>query len=570
MNRIKFALAAVCLAFSGCQVRTEKTETAEPVRPPNIILIVADDMGYTDLGSFGSEIRTPNLDELAYGGIRLTNFHSSPQCAPTRSMLMSGADNHTAGMGSMFDSRIIQGGFGDRTGYEGYLHPRVATLPERLGDAGYHTYMAGKWHLGADDEKKPTARGFDKAFAFMEGSASHLEMRAMNNGRYREDGEYIDEVPEDFYTTNYYTDKMIEYIGSNQGDDTPFFGYLALTSPHWPLQAPPDFIDRYVGEYDDGYDALRERRVARATEMGVVPVVDPILFERIGEPWDELSDEEKRYATRRMEIYAAMVDNMDYNVGRLVSYLKETGQFENTVFFFMSDNGAESDNMNESPTFSGAIRRSNYYHNSFENLGSVTSWESYGPGWAQAGMAPFRLFKGFSTEGGNRVTAFAVSPDLANPGRINDQYLTVMDVMPTFLDIAAAEFDETTVRDRLVVPMKGRSFRSVMEGKPEPVHGPDEVIATELHGQRALVRGEWKLVWEQEPANIWWDDKPQDHWRSWRLYNLAEDATEQNDLSDTEPELREELIALWHQYAEENDVMESVTPQWPSEPAPGN
>lgn len=555
--------------LAGCAPEGEPEIAATTESPPNIILIVTDDMGYTDIGAFGSEIETPNLDRLAYAGVRLTNFHASPQCAPTRAMLMSGADNHTAGMGSMFGPQFYVGGYEDRPGYERYLHPRVASMPERLSDAGYRTYMAGKWHLGADDEKKPTARGFDKAFALMGGHSSHMEMRAHNTAVFRENGIALESLPTDFYSTNTYTDKLIEYIGAGQDGGKPFFGYLALTAPHWPLQVPSEYLDRYAGQYDDGFDALRERRVSKAAELGVVPDVDPALFELIGPSWDQFDEEEQKYLARKMEIYAALMENMDDNIGRLISYLEGIGELDNTFIFFMSDNGAESDREDKNLTFSRSIARAGgYFDNSYENLGNINSWVNLGPGFAQATAAPYRLFKGFLTEGGSRVTSFAWHPSLASSASINNQYLTLMDVLPTFLDLANARFDERTYNGREVEPMQGKSFAGMLAGDPTPVHVADEVIAFELHGQRSLVRGDWKILWEQRAINIWWDDEEPDHWKSWRLYNIANDPTEQFDLSDSEPALREELIALWNDFAEENQVMKSVTPQWPAGPLP--
>jgi arylsulfatase len=556
----------ICILLAACGTAVEP-EDVTPARQPNIILILVDDMGFTDIGAFGSEIETPHLDRLAFAGLRLSNFHASPQCAPTRAMLMSGADNHTAGMGAMFDANVIKGGFGDRPGYERYLHPRVATLPERLGDAGYHTYMSGKWHLGNDENTKPTAKGFDRAFALMQGSSSHFEMLSPRPLSFREDGELLESLPDDFYSTNTYTDKLIEYIGSKQGDGKPFFGYLALTSPHWPLQAPPEFIDRYAGRYDDGYEVLRLRRLARAVELGVMPDVDPSSMQLIGSAWDDLSAEEQRYSARKMEIYAAMVDNLDFNIGRLLEYLEEIGELDNTFIFFMSDNGAEGDREDRNPNHKRGIERMNYFDNSYENLGKATSWVYYGPGWAQASNAALRLFKGFTTEGGTRVPAFAYHSSMTSDQAVDDQYLTLMDVMPTFLDLADAKFDAGQVRGRKVEPMKGRSFASLLRGSPGRIHPADEVIASELHGQRSLVRGDWKLVWEQTPANIWWDDEEPDHWQTWRLYNLETDPGEIHDLSASEPQLREELIGLWHEFARQNHIMESVTPYWASGPS---
>ena len=570
--RILLILQAFGLFLVGCQSEQAVTVTVTE-KQPNILLIVVDDMGYTDIGAFGSEIATPNIDELAMGGVRFTNFHSSPQCAPTRSILLSGSDNHKAGMGTMFPARMIEGDYGERWGYERYLHARVATLPERLGDAGYHTYMAGKWHLGGAADQTPRARGFERSFALVIGSASHMEMWSHIPVSYIEDGELIDALPEGFYSTNTYTDKMIDHIASNLGDDKPFFGYLALTSPHWPLQVPEEYLDKNAGKYDEGYDELRQRRAARASELGVVPDVDADQFEPVGESWEDLSEEEQRYQARKMEIFAGMMQNMDDNIGRVVSFLEEQGELDNTLIFFMSDNGAESDREDRNPTFVSRIAAANYFDNSYENLGSASSWTFLGPGWAQAATAPYRRFKGFFSEGGTRVTSFAYFPKMIAARGMESQYLNVMDVMPTFLDLANAEYDAASIRGRDVLPMDGSSFLPVLEGSSELVHSPDIPIAFELHGQRALRLGDWKAVWEQYPVNIWWDDEPQTHWNSWRLFNITNDPTELHDLSKDEPEKLVQLTALWDQWARDNDVMTDVTAVWPEGPpagGPGN
>ncbi len=536
---------------------------------PNIVLILVDDMGYTDIGAFGSEIRTPNIDSMANGGLRLTNFHSSPQCAPTRSMLMSGSDNHKAGMGTMFPSSFIEEEYGDRYGYERYLHERVATLPERLGDAGYHTYMAGKWHLGLSDDKAPTKRGFDRAFSLLIGSSNHFGFPTINpQTAFREDGEILEELPEDFYSTITYTDKIIEYIDSNQGDDKPFFAYLAYTAPHWPMQVPEEYLERNAGRYDMGYDVLREERMSRAETLGVVPKTDHDLFEPYGRPWNDLSDDEKRSSSRRMELFATMMEVLDDNIGRLLAYLQETGELDNTLFFFMSDNGPEADHELNNLTFAGSIQRASYVDNSFENYGKPSSFIFLAEGWAQAAAAPFRMYKGYPSEGGNRVPAFAYHPSLVEGPRIDDQYLTLMDVMPTFLELAGAEFDPTRVRGRDVVPMDGRSFVSALSGSSEPVYGDDDFIAIELHGQRALKRGDWKIVWEQRPINLSWDYEHPDYWETWRLFNMADDPTEQHDLASEHPGLLAELVALWDAWAEENGIMLEVTAKWPPPGAP--
>jgi arylsulfatase A-like enzyme len=568
--RILLISQVFSLFLLGCQAEQPAAETVA-AQQPNILLIVVDDMGYTDIGVFGSEVKTPHIDRLAMEGVRLTNYHASPQCAPTRSMLMSGSDNHKAGMGTMFGSRYMEGDFGERTGYEQELHSRVAALPERLGDAGYHTYMAGKWHLGMSDALSPSAKGFDRSFALLNGASSHLEKNHLQVvPTFREDGLVIDALPDDYYSTNTFTSKIIEQISSNAGDGKPFFAYLALTAPHWPLQVPEEYRDRYAGVYDDGFDALRSKRISRAEELGVVPVVDRDQFKPIGNAWTELDAEEQRFQSRAMEIHAAMLENMDDNIGRVVAYLEEAGELENTFIFFMSDNGAEADDSRLKPGMKERLASGGYYNADYASLGTKNSWAFIGDGWAQATTAPYNRFKGFFAEGGTRVASFAYYPAKIAAGSKTDQYLYVADVMPTFLDIAGAEFDPGSVRGREVLPMDGVSFLGALDGRDERVHAADVPIASELHGQRALRLGEWKIVWEQELMNIWWDDEPDEHWKTWRLYNIENDPTELVDLSAAEPETLAEMAALWDQWAEENDVLAEINPIWPTGPRPGS
>ena len=266
--------------------------------------------------------------------------------------MLSGTDHHTAGVGSMFGANMLTGIEG-QVGYERYLHERVAPLPERLADAGYHTYMAGKWHLGLDPGRWPGDRGFERAFALLEGSGNHF---VVSERQYVENNDWVEDAPENFFSTRTYTDKLIGYIDEHHGDGRPFLVYAAYTAPHWPLQAPPAFIDRYAGAYDEGYDALRTARVARARELGVIPGAEAAdSFQRIGAAWDELDEEAKRHYARRMEIYAAMVENLDHHVGRLIGHLEAIGELDNTIILFLSDNGAESDEMELNPTFAARI-----------------------------------------------------------------------------------------------------------------------------------------------------------------------------------------------------------------------
>lgn len=549
----KAALLVAWACLAGAGEHASAQTVSRPVSPPNFLLIVADDMAYTDLAAFGGEIRTPNLDELAARGVKLTNFHAAPTCAPTRAMLLSGTDNHTAGVGSMFGPNLVSG-IADHVGYEGYLHERVAALPEILADHGYHTYMAGKWHLGSQPDQLPSARGFERSFALLPGAGDHFKFVP---GQYEEDGTFPDHGPANFYSTRSYTDKLLGYIDSHRGDGQPFFIYAAYTAPHWPLQAPEDYIDRYRGRYDEGYDAIRARRLARARELGVISKTAPPDDAWVGPRWSELDAAERARYARKMEIYAAMVENLDANVGRLIDHLDETGLLDNTVILFMSDNGAESDDMERNPTFLRRIERAGS-DNSLANLGRPGSWISYGAGWAQVGSAPYRRFKGFASEGGTRVPAVMLRGSGDNAHGIDGQYLRVMDVAPTILALAGIAPPSGMFDGRHVAPMEGKSFAGVLRGDRTPVHGADEPLGLELHGHRSLKRGAFKLVWEQAPVNTWWDAPVPDDWYRWRLYDIDTDPGETHDLSAERPELTAELARLWDAYADEHHVVKDV------------
>ncbi len=316
---------------------------AVAAKRPNIVYILADDLGYADLGVFGSEIPTPNLDALARGGMLLTDFYAAMSCAPTRAMVMSGMDNHQAGMGVQgAPRREEQKG---QPGYEGFLNFRVASLAELMSDAGYNTYMTGKWHLGSTVETGPRARGFKRSFISLDGAA-HLgkwSWRGPQNADYR-DGDELVQVGDDWYTTRDYTKKMIDYIEQDRAEGKPFFAWLAYTAPHWPLQAPKESIAKFKGKYDEGYEALYAKRFARQQQLGLVPKdAKPIDNARFRPRWSEVSADDRKIEARRMEIYAAMVSDLDRYVGEFVDYLKKTGQFDNTFIMFSSDNGAEAE-----------------------------------------------------------------------------------------------------------------------------------------------------------------------------------------------------------------------------------
>jgi arylsulfatase len=520
---------------------------------PNILLIVADDLGYTDIGAFGSEIETPNLDALAEAGVRLTQFYVAPTCSPTRSMLMSGTDNHLAGLGNMFEElRANQKG---HPGYEGHLSFQVAALPELLRDAGYRTYMAGKWHLGLTEDTSPTARGFERSFALVQGGAGHFSDMAIvgpDPAIFREDGKLV-QLPNNFYSSRYYSERLIEYLENRPDDGQPFFAYLAFTAPHWPLQAPAESIAKYSGRYDAGYDALQAARFGQMRKLGLLTPGMKATPRVPGEPaWDALSAEEKQIAARKMEIYAAMVDDLDHHLGRVLETLKRRGEFDNTFIFFLSDNGPEGAHLEIGWD---ALREwvAQCCNNSIENMGKADSYLWYGPNWARAGAAPFRMFKAFTTEGGIRVPAIVHYPKTVPGGGIQSAMATVMDVVPTILELADIEHPRT-YQGREVLPLRGASMLPALTGESSYVHAEDYVMGWELFGRRAIRQGDWKIVWD--PAAIQWEPRdPQINYDSWRLYNLAEDPSEQIDLAQKQPDRLQALLEHWESYARETGVV---------------
>lgn len=528
MSRLDLRLPAILGLLAICSACAAQTDEQSADTRPNILLIVADDLGYADLGVHGSEIRTPNIDSLAASGVRFSSFHTAPLCAPTRAMLLTGNNNNVAGMGSQVAKPMARAAV---AGYEGYLPERVVPFPRLLRDAGYHTYMAGKWHLGYEESQSPVQAGFERSFALMEGGANHFDGRGFENhpSRYREDG-MTASWPDGEYSTEYYTNRIIDYLEESRGDGKPFFVYAAYTSPHWPLQVPDDELDRYAGVFDDGYDALREKNFAALQQSGMVqshaelPPRNPAV-----RPWEELSDEERRREARKMELYAAMVENLDDHVGRLVGYLRETGQYDNTLIVFMGDNGADGMDLSRVGPFVDYI--SEHYSSDFDQMGRADGWAAYDRQWAEAGSAPFRLYKTFTTEGGVVAPMLVTGPGVSGEDEISHTYLTVMDLAPTFLELAGASYPTSDS----IRPMLGESLMPLLSGDAGEAHGEDYVTVL-YHDTRVLVRrGRWKLTANNMPFSE----------AEFRLYDIEADPGETTDLSESHVQKRDELLAIW-------------------------
>ena len=540
-------VAVFLLLFTG-------TSIAQQSERPNILLIVADDLGYSDLGSYGGEIDTPVLDRLAQQGTRYTDFYVSPTCSVTRSMLLSGTDNHVAGLGNMgeYNSPNQMG----QPGYECVLNTRVASIAELLQDNGYHTYMAGKWHLGLKPDQIPHARGFERDFSLLVGGGSHFDDQwnlewQIPVAPYTEDGRPVAKLPKDFYSSKAYTDKTIQFIEEGRKDKKPFFAYMAFTAPHGPLHVPDDWLRRYKNRYDEGWDGIREKRLARMQELGIVDKDDNSADRLYFLPRSTaLVPAARVMQGRKMELYASMVEYMDDQIGRVFDYLKEIGEYDNTVVIFISDNGAEGNDLRamvagRAGTMGFLHGMNNFAEDGHNSLGRKGTYAEYGAAWAQVSMTPFRIYKGWVAEGGIRSPLIVSGPGMQGAGEINKEaVLHVKDIAPTILELAGIQHP-ATYKGHEIEPMQGKSWVGMLNGDTQSPRGSTDWLGWELFGNRAIRQGDWKISWLYQPFGS----------EDWQLFNLADDPGEQYDLAAKFPEKRKELIALWDEYAETNGVI---------------
>lgn len=511
---------------------------------------------------------------------------------------MTGTDNHIAGLGSLVEWLATPTGANPKgvkespapargkPGYEGYLNERVVTIPEILRDGPdpYLTLMSGKWHLGLRKDKSPWARGFDRSFALLPGASNHFgwepqlqddateapKMFSMNNPLHMDNGEYVHELPKGWYSSDSYGDILLHYLKdwhtnnsssqSSQSSHQPFFAYYPFSAPHWPLQAPQEYVDHYRGMYDEGPDVLRLRRLERLKELGLVDndvEPHPVVAAEVPE-WSELSPEHRAKSARAMEVYAGMVECIDHNVGKIVNYLEEIGELDNTFVMFLSDNGAEGGAHEANPAFHGGPMAflQKYYNNSLENLGNYDSFIWYGPRWAQASTAPLRMYKSYTTEGGIRVPCVMKFPTSYNcpvpKNGITHKFSTIMDIAPTFLDMAGVSHPAPTYQGREVVGMRGRSLVPWLKGESDSIHVADFVEGWEMGGRAAVRKANWKAVYLPsrkfgKPSRAGSD--------KWELFDLDKDPGEIYDLSNQHPDILKELLKLWDQYVIETGVV---------------
>jgi len=518
MNRRDFLKS--CMAFGAGAVLLSNQSMRLDVsgKRPNIVLIMADDMGFSDIGCYGGEINTPNLDRLAADGMRFTQFYNAGRCCPTRASLLTGLYPHQAGIGHMVGDKGYPA-------YKGYLNDQCVTIGEALKLGGYRTLMSGKWHVGEDKPHWPTDRGFDKYFGLISGAANYFDItKPKSSGTVRKMA--VDNQPymppkEGFYMTDAFSQNAVKFLDRYGRGKEPFFLYLAYTAPHWPLHAWPEDIAKYKGKYLKGWDALRDERHARMIEMGIVDE-KWALTPRDSSTWSWDDEKDKELLDMKMAVYAAQIERMDYGIGQVLDKIRKIGGEDNTLVLFLADNGGCAEG--------GPVG----FDNRKNGLppGGVDSYMSYGLSWANASNTPFRRYKHWVHEGGIATPLIAHWPAvIKNAGSLTHQSGHLIDIMATCLDVAQVDYPET-YKGRQIKPFEGKSLLPLFKGRQRV---GNEAIYWEHEGNRAVRKGKWKLVSK--------------HAGSWELYDLEADRTELDNLADAHPEKVDELKTLYESWA---------------------
>lgn len=535
-------IIALVLAAASCWL----SPLVQAARP-NVVLILADDLGFSDIAPYGSEIQTPTLSALAATGVRFTNYHTAASCAPTRGMMLTGVDSHRNGVPNIPET--IPPEQAAHPTYRGTLGHNVVTVASLLQESGYHTYMAGKWHLGKDPDQLPFRRGFERTVTMADTGADNWEQKPYlaiyKKANWFADGEPF-ELPEDFYSSRFLVDKTIEFISSNAGDGQPFFAYIPFQAVHIPVQAPQEFTDKYMGVYDTGWEELRRQRQARAERLGIIPPGTAMANMSTTNDWDSYTTDEQRYHAKRMAVYAGMVDAMDHHLGRLVTYLKKSGQYDNTVFIFTSDNGSEASGGDDPRALSMQFALwGQGYVNDYDTLGLKGSFNTIGPSFASAAASPLDFYKFYAGEGGMRVPLIITGESIPTQIKPTNAFAYVTDITPTILDIAGVSPPSGRFGGHPVESVVGRSLLPLARGDVERVYSATDTIGYELGGNSALFQSDYKIVLNIPPVGD----------NQWHLYNIVTDPGETEDLKERMPQRFKEMLAYYQQYVADNDVL---------------
>jgi arylsulfatase/uncharacterized sulfatase len=514
---------------------------ADKVRP-NIMVLVADDWGFSDVGSFGGEISTPHIDALARNGVRFSNFHVAASCAPTRSMLLTGVDNHRNGVGNLKETMPPE--HLGKPGYQGSLNANVVTVATLLQDSGYRTYITGKWNVGSERYNLPDKRGFDRSIVQGDTGSDNWDPTQ----RYLPHSAKVDwfengketAMPKEYYSSQYFVDRTIDYLSAGAKDAKPFFAYVGFQANHVPLQAPREFIDKYKGKYKDGWTALRESRRNKAAELGLIPPGTPMARMNTTRDWDALSDQDKLYEQRRMEVYAGMADAMDFHVGRLITHLKRTGEYDNTVFVFLSDNGSEGSDYAEAQLW-----LKTQYTQDIDKLGGKGAYGIMGPSWASAAASPLNTYKFYAGEGGIRTPLIISGVAGVRANQVQQSLTHVTDIMPTLLELAGVPLPGNQYKNQTIEPVAGTSLLPLLQGKSQRAHPATQAIGYELSGNLALFKGDMKLVKNLPPVGD----------GQWHLHDLGKDPGETTDLQAQMPDLFKAMQSDYETYAKAHGVL---------------
>jgi len=522
---------------------------------PNILVVMGDDFGYSDLGTFGSEISTPNLDKLGIEGKILSNYYTHPVCSPARSTFLTGVDNHIAGIGTMYEN--IAPNQVNKTGYETYITDRVVTVAELLRDSGYNTLLAGKWHLsgkGYHNGTGPAERGFDESFTLLESGANHFTYGPYYPGgtvTFMDHGQIVEKPNGTQFSNEFYTDKMIDFIKKSD-TDKPFFAYLSYQVAHTPFQAPEEYIKKYEGVYDVGWEKIREQRFEKQKELGIWPanITLPKSYPPLPN-WDNLTDDERQQRSQILAARAAMIENMDHSIGKLIEFLKENGKYDNTLIMFTSDNGGSEPS--DSPVTAGSLEGTvdeefmAGYNETFDAIGGKNSYWGYGWQGAVMSNSPHSGVKTTMLNGGIKSPVVIKEPGAANTTDLEviKALVHVSDMTPTLLEYANISHPGSEYKGREVSPLMGKSIRPLLEGNVEKVHNEDEMIFAEMFGNRLVLMGDMKARYQIFPAGE----------GQWKLFNIVQDMREATDLSKEHPDILEKMVSAYDIWAQEVGIL---------------
>ena len=539
-----FVVIVVCpCAWANTTVSpTISRPVSKAVKSPNIVIVLLDDVGFMDFGVYGSDTKTPTIDRLGKKGAIFSRYYTSPLCGPSRAMLMTGQDNHKVGMGTLVET--LSSKMKGHPGYTLVWKDEQKTIASRLKKAGYQTFVTGKWGIGRIGKNLPHRFGFDRSFVLDATGSSNY-----NNRSYLPNKAYVQwfengrptTLPKNHYSSRTIIDKMIKYIDESD-PKKPFFSFVSMQALHIPVQVPKKWIDRYNGVFDRGWDVMRQERLHKAIQLGLVPKGTRLApSPPHHRAWTSLTDTEKAYWARAMQVNAGMMEAADFHTGRLLEYLKKKGKYRNTIVIVTSDNGAESNIISHKSGVAGLTlmfwMSYDGWNADFEKLGQPSSLATIGPEWASVSSAPFRHYKFNGSEGGLRVPLVIAGPGIQRSG-LQGGRAHVTDLTPTILDAAGVSYANNE--------FTGRSLLPVLRGQKKDVYGKKDVVGFEVSGTGAIYRGDWKITRIPPPLGD----------GMWHLYNIARDPGETNDLAGKHPVLFQELLSEYQRYAKRVGVFE--------------